>query len=116
MRIGIIGCGALGLVHARRFSAMDSVDVVALSDPVVASIERVVAELPRRPATLSQDYRDILDSGLDAVCIASPDSFHVPQLLDSLAANLHVLCEKPLTLDPDDLDAVLASRDETGKH
>lgn len=79
-------------------------------------MERAAAALRARPAVLSTDYRDVLDSGLDAVCIASPDSFHVPQLLDSLSADLHVLCEKPLTLDPGDYEAVLASRDEVGKH
>jgi len=94
---------------------MDDVEVVGLSDPDPAARARVAAALPNPPRTQTADYRALLDSGLDAVCIASPDAFHVPQVLDALAANLHVLCEKPLTPDPDELEAVLASCEEVGR-
>ena len=37
---------------------------------------------------------------LDALIITTPPSFHADAVLDGLRAGLHVLCEKPLTLDP----------------
>jgi predicted dehydrogenase len=115
MRVGIIGCGALGVIHARRFDQLPGVTVTAVSDPSATAMDRAAAEL-RDPTILrTPDYRELLDSGLDAVCIASPDSFHVPQVMDALAANLDVLCEKPLTPDPEDLEAVIASMEEVGK-
>src|SRR5262249_46142210 len=101
LRVGIIGCGALGVVHAKRFAELPGCDVIALSDPDAAAMARAASALPRRPRVQTTDYHALLDAGLDAVCIASPDAYHVPQLLDALAANLHVLCEKPLTPDPD---------------
>src|SRR5437868_989295 len=104
LRIGIIGCGALGRVHAQRFLSIPGCSVNALSDPSEEAMQRVAAELPA-PPRMTHDYRKLLDSGLDAVCVASPDSFHVPQVLDALSANLHVLCEKPLTREPGDLQA-----------
>ncbi len=113
--MGIIGCGALGRIHAERFSGIDGVNVTALADLNRSALESAASELSRRQKTLTLDYRELLDSGLDAVCIATPDSLHVPQLLDALAAGCHVLCEKPLTLETGDLEAVLASRDEVGK-
>lgn len=94
---------------------MAEAEVVGLSDPNPDAMARAAAVLPTPPRAQTTDYRELLDAGLDAVCIASPDAFHLPQVLDALAANLHVLCEKPLTLDPDDLEAVLASRDEVGR-
>ena len=115
IRIGIIGCGDLGRIHAQRFAAIDGVEVTALADPNRDGMESTASELPHRPKTLTGDYRELLDSGLDAACIATPDSLHVPQVLDALAAGLHVLCEKPLTLEPGDLEAVIASKDEVGK-
>lgn len=93
---------------------MPDAEVVGLSDPMPEAMARVNAELGRELPQFV-DYRELLDSGLDAVCIASPDSYHIPQVLDALAANLHVLCEKPLTPDPDELESVLASRDEVNK-
>jgi len=114
MRIGIIGCGALGRVHAARFAAIPEVEVAALADTDPAAIHRAAQELPSRPRAFA-DYRDLLDAGLDAVCIATPDSLHAGQVLDALAAGLHVFCEKPLTLDPGELEAVISSRDEVDR-
>ncbi len=114
LKVGIIGCGALGRVHAERFTRMAGVKLAALAEPNRANLEATVRMIPHTIEART-DYREILDSGLDAVCIASPDAMHVPQVLDALAANLHVLCEKPLTADPYELEAVIASRDETGK-
>jgi predicted dehydrogenase len=116
LRIGIIGCGALGAVHAVRFSQIEGVVVTALSDPDMEAVNRTAGKLEYRPRTLTTDYRELLDSGLDAVCIASPNAFHVPQILDALAANLHVLCEKPLTNREEEVEAVVASCREVRRH
>jgi predicted dehydrogenase len=116
MRVGIIGCGALGVIHAQRFDAIPGVAVTALSDPIQANMARAAASIRTPDVLQTDDYREILDSGLDVVCIASPDRFHVPQVMDALAANLHVLCEKPLTPDPEALEAVIASMEEVDRH
>lgn len=115
LRVGIIGCGALGVIHAQRFDAIPGVAVTVLSDPREEGIARAAAVLRDTNVSRTSDYRELLDSGIDAVCIASPDMHHVPQLMDALAANLHVLCEKPLTPNPDDLEAVIAGMQEVGK-
>ena len=115
LRIGIIGCGALGLIHAQRFSTIPGVRVAALADTNSAAIESTRNALAVPPDVSAGDYREILDSDLDAVCIATPDSLHVPQVLDAVAANLHVFCEKPLTLNAGDLDAVIYSREEVDR-
>ncbi|MCA1597024.1 MAG: Gfo/Idh/MocA family oxidoreductase [Chloroflexi bacterium] len=116
LKVGIIGCGALGIVHARRFGEMEGVTVTALSDPQPESMAKAAEALHAPPALQDTDYRALLGAGLDAVCIASPDGFHVAQVLDALAAGLHVLCEKPLTRDPAELQALLDARDAAGKH
>lgn len=43
---------------------------------------------------------------LDALIVTTPPSFHADAVLDGLRAGLHVLCEKPLTLDPDAFAAI----------
>jgi predicted dehydrogenase len=94
---------------------MPGVRVVGLSDPVPGANGRAAAVLPSAPELQTTDYRQLLDGGLDAVCLASPDGFHVQQVLAALAANLHVLCEKPLTPDPAELEAVIAAKNAVGK-
>ena len=41
LRFGIIGCGALGLVHGQRLSALPGVEVCAVSDPDIGAMKRV---------------------------------------------------------------------------
>ena len=45
---------------------------------------------------------------LDALIVTTPPSFHASAVLDGLRAGLHVLCEKPLTLDPEAFAAIRA--------
>lgn len=49
----------------------------------------------------TKDYKDILKNpAIDAVVIAVPTNFHFKLAQEALAAGKHVLCEKPLSLDP----------------
>jgi predicted dehydrogenase len=113
LRVGIIGCGALGAVHAQRLSAIPDLRITAIADPNAGCRERVADLLPG-PVIATPDYRELIASGVDAVCIASPDGLHVRQSLDALDAGIHVLCEKPLTLDPNDLRAIISAIERTG--
>ena len=118
IRFGIIGCGALGVVHAQRLSALPGVSVTAVSDPDAAGMQRVADALPAdaRPPAQYADYRDLLQSGdLDAICINSPNRWHVEQLLASLERSLDVLCEKPLTMIPAEVEQVVAATEKSGR-
>ncbi|MCW3095186.1 MAG: putative dehydrogenase [Chthonomonadaceae bacterium] len=109
LRFGMIGCGALGLVHAQRLSAIPGVEIIALSDPSEAAMQHVATEVPSAAAAPQfADYREMLaKTELDAVCISSPNRLHVEQLLASVACGLHVLCEKPLSLFPEEVTQVV---------
>jgi predicted dehydrogenase len=116
LNFGIIGCGALGLVHARRLSELPGVHVRAVSDPDAAAMQRVAAVPSSTPARQFADYRELLNmDGLDAVCINSPNRWHVEQLLASLERGLHVLCEKPLSMVPDEVEQVVRKTEQAGK-
>ena len=59
------------------------------------------------------DYEAMLaEADLDAVLIATPSKLHAAMVQSALERDLHVFCEKPLTLDPDDAGrlAELAAR------
>lgn len=52
------------------------------------------------------DYRDLLDSDIDAVIISTPNDTHYPMAMHALKNGLHVMCEKPLALTYAQADAM----------
>ncbi len=59
------------------------------------------------------DYKDLLDSDIDVVTVAVPDRQHRQLSCEFLRAGKHVLCEKPLALTREDLQAIIKAEDES---
>ncbi|MGP6086535.1 Gfo/Idh/MocA family protein [Antarctobacter jejuensis] len=65
--------------------------------------------------TVHGSYDALLaDPDIDAVYIPLPNHLHLDWALKTLEAGKHVLVEKPLAMQADAFDAVIAKRDETG--
>jgi predicted dehydrogenase len=64
----------------------------------------------------STDWHNIINSpDIDAVCITTPDHFHLEMTVAALRAGKHVLCEKPLALHVDECKEMINVSKETGK-
>ena len=60
-------------------------------------------------------YQEMIDSGeVDAVYIGLPNHLHAEWSIKSMQAGVHVLCEKPFAPTLEEVDAMIATRDETG--
>jgi predicted dehydrogenase len=118
VRIGFIGCGGIAHWHVRRLSQVPEAKIVALCDPSLASIERMVSRYPEL-ADLPRfsDYRDLLKAGLamDGVQLHSPHTVHFEQAMASLDAGYHVLTEKPMVCKVEHAHALIKKIAETGK-
>src|ERR1700687_5413561 len=83
----------MGRHHARIYSEMEGVDLVALVD----TNELVARELSKKFNTrYFLNYRDLIGK-VDAVNIATPTSLHYPMAKAFLQEGIHVLVEKPIT-------------------
>ncbi|KAJ55275.1 oxidoreductase [Actibacterium mucosum KCTC 23349] len=64
---------------------------------------------------IHSSYDSLLsDPDIDAVYIPLPNHLHVEWALKAMDAGKHVLCEKPVALKAEEIDPLIAKRDETG--
>ena len=114
LRIGIIGAGRIGKLHAANLvNRVPGAEVAAVSD-VVADAAKDLAESLGIPAYY-QDYHKILeDPAIDAVFICSSTDTHSPISIEAALKGKHIFCEKPIDHDLDKIEAVLKAVKEAG--
>jgi predicted dehydrogenase len=95
VRFGIIGLGNIGTFHASYLNDVSGAALTAVSD----FDPKRAAAFNAAPAKPFANYQEMLDSGLvDAVIIATPHYSHEQIATAAFARNIHVLCEKPITV------------------
>ncbi len=106
IRYGIVGSGMMAIEHIANLALTPGAVVTALADPVASSLDRAAAAVGHDVARFA-DAAALAASGLcDAVVVASPNFTHADVLQPLMAANLHILCEKPLATTVADARAV----------
>ena len=95
LRAGVLGAGAFGRIHARKYAEDSRVHFVGVYDP---DDERA-GQLADTHGAESFASLDALLKEIDVLTIASPPSFHAANARAALLAGKHVLVEKPLATD-----------------
>jgi predicted dehydrogenase len=111
---GILGPGRIAprLVRAVGGSARGELIAVASRDAGRAAAFAASHGIPRTYAS----YDALLaDPGVDVVYISLPNHLHAEWTVRALEAGKHVLCEKPLALTVDQVDAIVAAAERTGR-
>lgn len=101
LRLAVFGLGRWGVHLLRNFLAQVEAQVVAIVDPMPENLARIQQQfdLPESIAIL-QDWQRAIDlADLDAVVVATPAVTHYELIRAALTRGLHVLAEKPLTLE-----------------
>jgi predicted dehydrogenase len=106
LRLGIVGVGNIGGVHAQ---AVRSGQVTGLQLAAVCDVKpQRLAAFPDVPRFESFE-RMLAEGNLDAVVVATPHFHHVPQAIAALRAGLHVLVEKPVSVHKAEVARLLAA-------
>lgn len=104
LRLAVIGAGRLGTFHARLATGHDHVELSAIVDPLAPARDALAAELN---TTAVERIEDVLDD-IDAAIIAAPTTLHYAIARALLERGVHLLIEKPITVEVDEADALVS--------
>lgn len=110
LKIGIIGCGAIGKDHCRRIiETVPGATVVAVSDYVAAAADDTAAKYGIKSYGNDCDGM-IKDPEVEAVVITSIDPTHHDYVMKTLAEEKWCFCEKPLSQNAADCEDIKIGR------
>ncbi|WP_028560276.1 inositol 2-dehydrogenase [Paenibacillus pinihumi] len=98
IKLGIIGAGRIGKLHAENLKNLPQVKIKAISDLFADSIKDWAASCGIE--NVSNDYRNILqDEEINAILICSPTDTHISIIKEAAEAGKHIFCEKPISFN-----------------
>ncbi len=115
LRAGIVGCGGISKSHAAAHANLEGIDLVAMCD-----INRDALNNRADEYSVSKRYTDYEEmfaaESLDIVSVCTHAPLHAPIAIAAAQAGIHVLSEKPLSVDLETADQMLAACHEAGVH
>ena len=126
LEVGIVGVGYMGMIHYLAYQRLRGVKVAAVceQDPVRRGGDwRSIKGNFGPPGELMDlsgvaQYAELdamlADRSLDLIDICLPTALHAGAAIKALQAGRHVLCEKPIALQPADGAAMVAAAEEAG--
>jgi len=113
IRVGVIGCGRIGIVHLGAITKAPNVRATIVSNPTVAKAEAAAQQFGV-PKFTADAMEVITSDDVDAVWICSPSSFHAEQIKACAANGKDVFCEKPIATDLADTVEAINACNEAG--
>ncbi|HET7586359.1 MAG TPA: Gfo/Idh/MocA family oxidoreductase [Gemmatimonadaceae bacterium] len=115
LRVGVLGAGAIAqITHLPLLSRMRGVELVAVCDSDGPKARALAERFGVR--NVFTDVDDVLElEQLDAIIVATPNHLHEPHVLSALAAKVHVLCERPLSLTARGVERILSAARRAGR-
>ena len=105
-RIAVIGCGAISGNHITAIQT-NGLTVCALCDILPEKAEALKEKYGLPDVPVFTDYREMIDvTHPDAVHICTPHDLHAPMTVYALKRDIHVLCEKPLCINMEQLNEI----------
>lgn len=103
IRVGVVGAGYFGRLHAQKYAALEAADLVAVVDPNEETGHAVAEEFSTIALT---DHKKLIGK-VDAVSIVTPTKDHYHVAMDFLSNGVDVLMEKPICSTLEEADALI---------
>lgn len=114
IRVGVIGAGRIGKIHAENLATrIPGVVVSAIADINQQAAQALAEKL--HVANAFSDYRKIIeDKDIDAVAVCSSTDTHADLIIAAANAGKHVFCEKPVDHSLDRIDKAINAVSKAG--
>ncbi|MBE6778230.1 MAG: Gfo/Idh/MocA family oxidoreductase [Ruminococcaceae bacterium] len=110
LKVGLIGVGGISGAHIPAWNEMEDASLVALCDRNTAAMEGY-----RDTCRLYTTLEEMLEKEeLDILDICLPTHLHIDTAIRAMERGVHVLCEKPLTLNEEDVRRVYQVAEDNG--
>ncbi|MDF2180173.1 Gfo/Idh/MocA family oxidoreductase [Aliiglaciecola sp. CAU 1673] len=104
---GILGTGRIASTFARDIGFVENSRLLAVASRETEKAEDFADEYGIEQALTG--YNSLLNqANIDAVYVATPHNMHYDNVKAALLANKHVLCEKPMTISPEQTAELVA--------
>lgn len=114
IRVGLIGCGFMGEMHANCYKNIPGVELVAFAD---VRSERAEALAVGTRATLYSDGKELIaDAEVDVIDICLPTYMHAEYAMLAMDKVKYVFVEKPVALTVDEAERMIEKSRATGAH
>lgn len=113
VRVGVVGLGKFGTIHADAASALPGVQVAAVCSRTLAKAEDAAQRYAGATGYDSVE-RMLEHAELDAVLIATPHKQHFEPAMQAISAGVAALVEKPLTTSLREAHELVVAADEAG--
>ena len=100
LKVGIIGAGTMGGMHADCYSQLPNAKVIAIADTRIEAAKSIADKYSAQAFANGDEL--IALSDLDIVDVCLPTPFHKENVLKAAAAKKHVFCEKPIARNMQD--------------
>ena len=110
VRFGILGAGRIGKVHAATIAGSAGASVAFVADALPDAAHALAASVGARVASVDE----VIASDVDAILIATPTDTHADLIEAAARAGKAILCEKPVSLSVERIEACLPVVEKAG--
>ena len=112
MKVGLIGIGGMGFVHFNCYKKMQGVQIAVADIRVDMAKEKIKDDT----IPVYASYEEMIErENLDFVDICTPSYMHADMAVYALGKGLHVLCEKPMSINSSEAQRMIDAKEKSGK-
>jgi UDP-N-acetyl-2-amino-2-deoxyglucuronate dehydrogenase len=109
---GIIGAGLIADFHAKAIADIPNAKLIGCCDKIQDRANKLANKYDVKAF---ENYEEMLKGDdVDIVTIATPSGFHMEPTIAAAEAGKHVICEKPLDVTLERIDAMIEAHEKTG--